>query len=99
MGAQVLVDPQSVEGLGVEAGEEHVDDDDQVDAPVGEGLGEALVVAFESRGVGAVVGPELLVVVGDRLVEEGTVVLGEGRGVHGFFGEQAGARSLGVGRV
>ena len=99
VGAQVLVDPQGVEGLGVEAGEEHVHDDDQVDAPVGQGLGEALVVAFESRGIAAVVGPELLVVVGDRLVEEGTVVLGEGRGVHGFFGEQAGARSLGVGRV
>lgn len=76
-----------VEGLGVEAGEEHVDDDDQVDAPVGEGLGQALVVALESRGVGAETGPELLVVVGDRVVEERTVVLGELRGIHGFFGE------------
>ena len=36
MGAQVLVDPQGVEGLGVEAGEEHVDDDDQVDTSFGE---------------------------------------------------------------
>ena len=43
--------------------------------PVGEGLGKALVIAFESRGVGAVVGPKLLVVVGDRFVEEGAVVL------------------------
>ena len=36
MGAQVLIDPQGVEGLGVEAGEEHVDDDDQVDASFSE---------------------------------------------------------------
>ena len=36
VGAQVLVDPQGVEGLGVEAGEEHVDDDDQVDASFSE---------------------------------------------------------------
>ena len=36
VGAQVLVNPQGVEGLGVEAGEEHVDDDDQVDASFSE---------------------------------------------------------------
>ena len=28
---QVLVDPEGVDGLGVEAGEEHVDDDEQVE--------------------------------------------------------------------
>ena len=36
VGAQVLVDPQGVEGLGVEAGEEHVDNDHQVDASFSE---------------------------------------------------------------
>ena len=36
MGAQVLVNPQGIEGLGVEAGEEHVDDDDQIDASFSE---------------------------------------------------------------
>ena len=36
VGAQVLVDPQGVEGLGVEACEEYVDDDHQVDASFGE---------------------------------------------------------------
>ena len=34
---QVFVDPQGVERLGVEPGEEHVDDDHQVDAFLGEG--------------------------------------------------------------
>ena len=34
MGAQVFVDEEGVEGGGVEAGEEHVHDDDQVDFPV-----------------------------------------------------------------
>ena len=58
-----------------------------------------LVVVLESRGIGAEVGPEALVVVGDRVVEEGAVVLGEGRGVHGFLGEQARARRVSVGRV
>lgn len=58
-----------------------------------------LVVVLESRCVGAEVGAELLVVVGDRVVEEGAVVLGEGRGVHGFFGEQAGSGRIGVGRI
>ena len=40
-----------------------------------------------------------MVVVGDCVVEKRTVVLGESRGVHSFFGEQARARSVGVGRV
>ena len=37
VGAQVLVDPQGIERFGVEPGEEHVDDDNQVDALLGEG--------------------------------------------------------------
>ena len=37
VGTQVLVDPQGVERFGVEPGEEHIDDDDQVDAFLGEG--------------------------------------------------------------
>ena len=72
---EVLVDVERVEVLGVEAGEEHVDDDGDVDLlrPCGQvGVGELLVLdalldvlVVEVELVDAVVGAVCVVVVGD----------------------------------
>lgn len=45
--AQALVDPQRVQGRGVEPGQEHVDHDHHVDVSVLDPPGEVLVVVLE----------------------------------------------------
>ena len=81
MHLQVLVDPQRVERLGVEAGEEHVDDDEHIEAlRRGQRLAvhvlalhaarDVLVVAVEALRVGGKRGLEHGVVVGDGPVKE-----------------------------
>ena len=98
MRAQRLVHPQSVERLGVEPGEEHVDHDDQVDGPLRQPPRDVLVVALEALRARVVGGAELSVVVTDRFIEEGAVVGGQLRGVHGLIGQRLTGR-IGVGRV
>ena len=84
---EVLVDVERVEVLGVEAGEEHVDDDGDVDlllALAGQvAVGELLildalldVLVVEVELVDVVVGAVLLVVVGDDGLERGLLALG-----------------------
>ena len=84
---EVLVDVERVEGLGVKAGEEHVDDDGDVDlllALAGQvAVGELLVLdalldvlVIEVKVVDVVVGAVLLVVVGDDGLERGLLGLG-----------------------
>lgn len=96
--AQRLVHPQGVERLGVDPGEEHVDHDDQVDRPLRQPPGDVLVVALEALCARVVGGAELRVVVADCLIEEGTVVRGQLRGVHGLIGQRL-TGGVGVGRV
>ncbi len=79
MSAQVLIDPQGVEGFRVESGGNMSTDDPESFALVGEGLGEAFVVAFKSGGVGAEVGPKALVVVGGASSRNAVVLEAEFR--------------------
>ena len=67
---EALVDEQRVERRGVEAGQEHVDHDDQVDLAVLQPLGQVLVVVLELVGAGVEARAEDGVVVLDRGVEE-----------------------------
>ena len=68
--AQVLVDPQRVERRGVEAGQEHVDDDDEVELAVLQPQRQVLVVVLELVGRGVEARAEHGVVVLDRVLEE-----------------------------
>ena len=68
--AQVLVDEQRVQRRGVEAGQEHVDHDDQVDLAVLQPQRQVLVVVLELVGRGVEAGAEHGVVVLDRVLEE-----------------------------
>ncbi len=70
MGPQVLVDPQRVERRGVEAGEEHVDHDHEVDLSPLESQRQILVVVLEPLGGGVEARAEQVVVVLDGVLEE-----------------------------
>ena len=83
---QVLVDPEGVDGLGVEAGEEHVDDDEQVQFTHLHLAGDVLVVVVEGVAVGAEVGAEHGVVVFEEAVHAAAGAFG-GEGEVFFFAE------------
>ena len=68
--AQALVDPERVQRRGVEAGQEHVDDDHQVDLAVLQPQREVLVVVLELVGRGVEARAEHGVVVLDRALQE-----------------------------
>jgi len=70
----------------------------EVDGPLRRLPGDVLVVALEALRVRLVGGAELHVVVVDRLIEEGAVVGGQLRGVHGLVCQRLTGR-VGVGRV
>jgi len=70
----------------------------EVDGPLRRLPGDVLVVALEVLRARVVGGAELCVVVADRLIEEGAVVGGQLRGVHGLIGQRLTGR-VGVGRV
>jgi len=70
----------------------------EVDDPLRRLPGDVLVVALEALRARLVDGAELHVVVVDRLIEEGAVVGGQLRGVHGLIG-QCLPGCVGVGRV
>ena len=88
MGAQVLVDEQGVERRRVEAGEKHVDDDDEVDLALFELQRQVLVVVLELVGRSVVTGAEGFVVVLDRVVEKVARTLVESAGFELFLTEQ-----------
>ena len=67
---QVLVHPQGVQGGGVEAGEEHIHHDEQIQFLVFHPQGNVLVVVLELVAVGGIVGAEHLVVVPDGSVQK-----------------------------
>ena len=67
---EVLVDPEGIEGRSVEAGEEHVYDDEDVDLAVFDAQGEVFVVVLEFVGRGVKSGVEGSVVVDDCGFEE-----------------------------
>ena len=68
--AEILVDPERVERGCVESGQEHVDDDQEVDFAVLHPQRYVLVVVLELLGAGVVAGLEHRVVVGDGGFEE-----------------------------
>ena len=70
----------------------------EVDGPLRRLPGDVLVVALEALRARVVGGAELCVVVADRLIEEGAVVGGQLRGVHGLIGQRL-TVCIGVGRV
>ena len=71
---QVLVDPQRVERLGVEAGEEHVDDDEHIEAlRCGQRLAVHVLALHAARDV-LVVAVEALRIGGEGGLEHGVVV-------------------------
>ena len=86
MHLQVLIDPEGVDGLGVEAGEEHVDDDEQVQFAHLHLAGDVLVVVVEGVAVGAEVGAEHGVVVFEEAVHAAAGAFG-GEGEVFFFAE------------
>lgn len=45
--AEVFVDPEGVEGCGVKAGEEHVDDEENVDFAIFDAQGDVFIVVLE----------------------------------------------------
>ena len=85
--AQALVDPERVQCRGVEAREEHVDDDDQVEVTVLQSLGQVLVVVLEPLGRGVEARAEQVVVVLDRVLEELARALVEVVGLELLLGE------------
>ena len=89
VGAQVLVDEQRVQRRRVEAGEEHVHHDDQVDLAVLHPLRQVLVVVLEPVRARVVAGPEHVVVVLDRVFQERARVTVERIGVERFIIEDA----------
>lgn len=73
----------------VEAGEEHVHHDDQVDLAVFHPARQVLVVVLEPVGARVVAGPEHVVVVLDRVFQERARVTVERIGVERFIIEDA----------
>jgi hypothetical protein len=65
-----LVDPERVERGRVEAGQEHVDDDRDVELAVPQAQREVLVVVLEAVRRGVEARPEHRVIVLDRPLEE-----------------------------
>ena len=66
---EVLIDPKGVQGLGIEAREEHSHHDEDVDLLVLHAKRHVLVVVLERLAVGGIAGAETLVVVVDGMVE------------------------------
>ena len=89
VGAQVLVDQQGVQRGRVEAGEEHVDDDDEVDLAVLQPQREVLVVVLEPVGRGVERGAEHVVVVLDRVFQERAGIAGQRAGLEALLIEVA----------
>ena len=83
---QVFVYPEGVDGLGVEAGEEHVHDNEQVQLTHLHLAGDVLVVVVEGVAVGAEVGAEHGVVVFEVAVHAAAGAFG-GEGEVFFFAE------------
>ena len=75
MHLEVLVHPKGVEGLGIKTGEEHTDDDEQVNVAVLHAERYIFVVVAELVTADVVAGTECLVVGLDGLCEE---ILGDG---------------------
>ena len=70
--AQVLIHPEGVERRGIEAGEEHVDDNEHVEFAFLHAVGHIFVVVRELLGGCVEVHAEHGVVVLDRRIEEVT---------------------------
>jgi len=68
--AQVLIDEQGVQGRRIEAGQEHADDDQQVDFLGFHLLGQIAVIVLEAVAIHAEIGLEKRVVIGDGGAQE-----------------------------
>lgn len=78
---QIFVHPKGVQGGGVEAGQEHVDHDEQVQLIVLHPQGHVFIVILELFPGGVVVGVEHLVVVLNGLLQKISAALVQGAGV------------------
>ena len=96
---QVLVHPQGVQGGGVEAGEEHIHHDEQIQFLVFHPQGNVLVVVLELVAVGGIVGAEHLVVVTDGGVQKIPAGLVQAGGILAVFLVQDAVRLALVGAV
>ena len=67
---QVLIHPQRIECGGIEARQEHIDHNKQVELLVLHPQGYILIVALEIIAIGAVIGVEHQIIVADSHIEE-----------------------------